>query len=184
MAFVKFDTAILHSSLWPQKTERDLFITALLMAEPYEILDPTPQLRVRELKETGWKVPPGWYGIIKGAGSGIIHQAMVDRDCGLAALEALGNPDLESRSQDFSGRRLVRIDGGYIVLNYMKYRERDYTAAERSKRWRERQKKIEAEAKLRAGGGTIRPEHRADKGKPKTSRRVGMHVRGPNENLQ
>lgn len=33
---------------------------------------------------------------------------------------------------------MIRIDGGYLILNFIKYRERDYTAAERSKRYRER----------------------------------------------
>jgi hypothetical protein len=59
---------------------------------------------------------------------------------GYVALEKLGSEETESRSHDFGGRRLVRVDGGYIVLNYMKYRERDYTGAERQKRWRERKK--------------------------------------------
>ena len=35
---------------------------------------------------------------------------------------------------------MVRVDGGYIVLNYIKYRDRDYTAAARAKRYRDRQK--------------------------------------------
>jgi hypothetical protein len=30
------------------------------------------------------------------------------------------------------------VDGGYIILNYMKYRERDYTGAERAARYRQR----------------------------------------------
>jgi hypothetical protein len=34
----------------------------------------------------------------------------------------------------------VRIDGGYLVLNFIKYREKDSTLKERQKRWRERQK--------------------------------------------
>jgi hypothetical protein len=34
----------------------------------------------------------------------------------------------------------VRVEGGYLVLNYMRYRDRDYTAASRAKRYRERLK--------------------------------------------
>jgi hypothetical protein len=45
---------------------------------------------------------------------------------------------MESRTPDFDGRRLVRVDGGYVALNFAKYREKDHTAAERSKRYREK----------------------------------------------
>jgi hypothetical protein len=34
----------------------------------------------------------------------------------------------------------VRVDGGFIVLNFMKFRDRDDGGAARSKRWRDRQK--------------------------------------------
>jgi hypothetical protein len=32
----------------------------------------------------------------------------------------------------------VRVDGGYVVLNFMKFRDRDYSGAERQRRYRER----------------------------------------------
>ena len=138
MPFVKLDTGMLNSTLWVERECRELFITALLMAEPKEITEPMPQIAIRSLDETGWAVPPGWYGFVAAAGVGIIRRAIIDHDVGLVALEKLGAPDHESRSLDFEGRRLVRVDGGFIVLNYMKYRERDYTTAERSKRYREK----------------------------------------------
>lgn len=136
MPFVKLDTGILHSTLWAEREARELFITALLMAEPHEIHESTKQLKVDNIEPTGFEVPPGWYGFVRAAGIGIIRQAGIERDAGLKALEALGSPDTESRSADYEGRRLVRVDGGYVVLNYMKYRERDITGAERSRRWR------------------------------------------------
>lgn len=172
---------MLNSSLWPEKTQRDIFITALLMAEPYELKAETPQIRVDRIEETGWKVPPGWYGFVQAASAGIIHQAMVERAPGMQALIQLGEPDMESKSKKYEGRRLVRVDGGFIALNYIEYRDRDYTGAERSKRWRERQKikakKEEAEAKARAEGGTIRPEHRSDAGLPQRPRPMPNHVK-------
>lgn len=155
---------MLNSSIWPEKTQRDLFITALLMAEPHELRESEPQLKANSLELTGWAVPPGWYGLIAAAGIGIIHRAMVDREEGMVALVQLGEPDAESKSKKFDGRRLVRINGGFIALNYFDYRDRDHTGAERSKRWRLRQKQREEEdrAKARADGKTIRPEHRDD----------------------
>jgi hypothetical protein len=138
MPFVKLDCGMLNSTLWFEREAREVFITALLMAEPREYLVHLPQLKVDSLQETGWQVPPGWYGFVPAAGKGIIHRARVDPVAGMDALVLLGSPEETSRSQDFDGRRLVRIDGGYLVLNYMKYRERDYTSAERSRRYRER----------------------------------------------
>lgn len=172
MAFVKLDTGILDSTLWIERECREVFITALLLAHPFDTDTPMDQYEVRTLKKTGFTVPAGWYGFVPAAGAGIVRRAMVDNEAGLVALEKLGNPDLESRSRDFDGRRMVRVDGGYIVLNFMKYRDRDHTTAARSKRYRDRQShrdlvvthrdntQAEAEAdakKARAGRGTRLP---------------------------
>lgn len=140
MPFVKLDTGILNSTLWVERECREVFITALLMAEPFEIVEPMPQLKVNSLDETGWMIPPGWYGFIHAAGPGIVRRAILEQDSGLAALEKLGQPDPASRSQEFEGRRLIRVNGGYVVLNYMKYREKDYTSATRSRKYREKKK--------------------------------------------
>ncbi len=138
MPFVKLDCGILNSTLWFEREARELFITALLMAEPIETTEPTPQIAIGSLEYTGWYVPPGWYGFVPAASVGIIHRAKVPEAEGMEAMKRLGEPEDTSRSPDFEGRRLVRVDGGFIVLNYMKYRERDYTTAERSKRYRQR----------------------------------------------
>ena len=138
MAFVKLDCGILNSTLWVEREPRDVFITALLMAQPIEIREPMPQFEVRSLEQTGFVVPPGWYGFVQAAGPGIVRMSMADQSAGMDALEKLGAPDPESRSSDFEGRRLVRVDGGYIVLNFMKYRDKDNTAAVRAARYRQR----------------------------------------------
>ena len=138
MAFVKLDCGILRSTLWMDRTSREIFITALLMAEPREIFEPMEQYEVDNLNLTGWKVPPGWYGFVDAAGVGIIRMALVEKDEGIEALKVLGNPEPDSRSSDFEGRRLVRINGGFLVLNFMRYRDRDHGGAERAKRYRER----------------------------------------------
>lgn len=141
MAFVKLDTAILDSTLWIERDCREVFITALLMADPHELTDPAPQLCIKSLEGTGWIVPPGWYGFVKAAGAGIVRRAGIDNlEAGLMALVRLGQPEQESRSQDFEGRRLVRVDGGFVVLNYMKYRDRDHSAKDRMRRLRLRKK--------------------------------------------
>jgi hypothetical protein len=45
-------------------------------------------------------------------------------DC-KAALDKLLNPDPYSRCKDFKGRRLEEINGGYIILNYLEYRDKE-----------------------------------------------------------
>jgi hypothetical protein len=140
MAFVKLDCGILNSTLWVERDLRDIFVTALLMATPREISTPMPQYKVSAIEETGFVVPPGWYGFVEAAGPGIVRRAMAESDPGLRALAKLGEPDSESRSSEFEGRRLVRVDGGYVVLNYMKYRDKDATAAARAQRYRDRKK--------------------------------------------
>jgi len=140
MAFVKLDTGILNSTLWVARDERDIFITALLMALPHELTEPVEQINALSLEKTGFVVPPGWYGFVQAAGPGIVRMAMTDPVAGMQALQRLGEPDQESRSTDHEGRRLVRVDGGYIVLNFMRYRDKDSTAAVRAQRYRERKK--------------------------------------------
>lgn len=138
MSFVKLDCGILNSTLWVEKDIRDIFITALLMAVPHETKEPCKQLEIRTLNHTGFEVPPGWYGLIESASVGIIRQAMMDTEAGLTALETLGRPEPESRTPDFEGRRLIRVDGGFLILNYQKYRDKDHGAAERMRRYRAR----------------------------------------------
>lgn len=138
MAFVKLDCGMIDSTIWIDHDARDVFITALLMAVPYEIREPAKQIKVREIEFTGFEVPPGWYGFVAAAGTGIIHRCGIAREAGLSALERLGEPESESRTPDFEGRRMVRIDGGYLILNYDQYRKKDHTSAERAKRYRER----------------------------------------------
>lgn len=144
MSFVKLDCGILDSSLWIERDARSVFVTTLLMATPYVLEDDTPAISVRTLEPSGFVVPAGRYGFAKASGSGIIRRDGIEMEKGWLALEALCAPDPESRSEEYDGRRLARVNGGYIVLNFKKYRDFDHTAAERSRRYRERQKADEA----------------------------------------
>lgn len=157
--YVKLDSGMLNSTVWFDRDVRDVFLTALLMAELRELRAPTPQLELTSLRETGWMVPAGWYGIAAAASTGIIARTGISLEAGMTALEKMGSGEAESRSQDFDGRRLVRINGGFVVLNYMRYREKDYSAAERMARYRARKLKASAgdEAEImRLARGAIR----------------------------
>ena len=136
MPFAKLDCKILESSLWIDHEATRLFVTALLMAKPHRIETETPAVEVRKLKPAGFTVPPGMYGLIDVAGVGIVQRSGLERSAGLAALERLCAVDEHTRTLAHDGRRLARIDGGFIVLNFAKYRELDLTNAERQKRYR------------------------------------------------
>lgn len=138
--FVKLDCGITESSLWHDRDARSLFLTALVMAGPFVLDAAMEQLEVRELKPTGWMVPPGRYGFVRVSGAALIKRDGIEEEKGWRALEALCAPDPDSRSNAFDGRRLARIDGGYVVLNHAPYRDKDYSAADRARRYRDRRK--------------------------------------------
>jgi hypothetical protein len=142
--FVKLDSGLLDSSLWVQADARTMFLTALLLAHPVELLEPVEAIQIGSLKPLGFTVPAGWYGMVEAASTGLCARACLSPEAGTSALSVLASPDPDSRTPTYEGRRMVRISGGFLILNYMTYRERDYTAAERQRRYRERQKEQRA----------------------------------------
>ncbi len=115
MPFVKLDTGILDSSLWSEPAQTcKCWITLLAMADAE--------------------------GFVRSTAPGIARRANLGLADTEKALEIFESPDSHSRTLNDEGRRIKRTDGGYQIVNYEKYRERDYTAAERQKRWREKHK--------------------------------------------
>lgn len=113
--FVKLDAGILDSSLWAESSDVcKVFITMLAMCEPD--------------------------GLCRATAPGISKQAYLPVDRVREALERLEAVDPDSRSSADEGRRIRRVDGGYLVTNYTTYRQRDYTATERKRRQRERER--------------------------------------------
>jgi hypothetical protein len=144
-SFVKVDCGIVESSLYlrSRRDQRSLFLTALFKARPFELRAPSPALAIRSLDPhpSGFVVPPGWYGFVRVSPAKLLEiDGIDDADSGAPALEALADRDDDSRSREHDGRRLVRVDGGFVVLNYFVYRDRDYTAAERMRALRQRRK--------------------------------------------
>jgi hypothetical protein len=124
MPFVKLDCDIIKSSLWVESDDvRLVFLTMLAMANSE--------------------------GLVPATAPGIALSANLRGGLPAVrrALKKLEAPDRESKSRVARGRRVKRVDGGYLIINYLAYRDKDYTAAERQRRWRERQKKLQTTPK-------------------------------------
>lgn len=115
MPFVKLNCNILYSSIWAENAETcKVWITLLAMAD--------------------------CSGMVAATAPGIARIANISLDATAMALQSFESPDEYSKSQDDDGRRIRRVDGGYLILNYDKYRERDNTSYERLKKYREKNK--------------------------------------------
>lgn len=117
--FVKLFGSILDSSIWGEDNDtRILWITMLVMADAN--------------------------GVVRASTSGLVRRAHVSEEAFRRSIKILESPDLDSKNQDYGGRRVEKVDGGWMVLNYKKYREiRTMTQlrdAERQQRKRDRER--------------------------------------------
>lgn len=122
--YVKLFGSILNSSVWQEThATRLVWITLLLLADED--------------------------GFVKSSVGGLAHQARVNRDEAEAALATFQSPDPDSQTSDHDGRRIERVEGGWMVLNYGKYREtrtrKQVTAANRQARKRKKDNEITAD---------------------------------------
>lgn len=121
MPFVKLDTETLNSSLWVSDWRtRITFLTMLMLARPN--------------------------GFVAAKAPGIARAAVLPLEDVRRALVELESPDPDSRSENNDGRRIETVEGGYRIINYTKYRDKDHTHAERQRRYRERQRERENES--------------------------------------
>ena len=98
MSYTKLFTEIIHSTIWTSSlTDKVVWITMLAMA------DDRGQCRA--------SVP------------GLARIAGVSREECLIALNSFLKPDIDSRSQEYEGRRIKEIDGGWLLINHAKYRQ-------------------------------------------------------------
>lgn len=96
--FTKLFSSIVTSSIWRESNEtRIVWVTLLALAD---------------------KNGEVWASV-----GGLAHAAGVDREACAKSLDILLSPDPDSRTKDHEGRRIVVIDGGWRLLNYIKYRE-------------------------------------------------------------
>jgi hypothetical protein len=112
-SFTKLFSSITESSLWVQQPShvRVVWVTMLAMADRH--------------------------GRINASIPGLAARAVVSIQETEHALEVFRSPDPYSRTREHEGRRIVDIDGGWMLLNYEKHRGIQSIEAEREskRRW-------------------------------------------------
>jgi hypothetical protein len=126
--WTKLDHSILQSSIWDAPNHvRLVWITMLALSD----------------KD----------GYVGAAITGVAHESRVTIEEAKNAIEHLSSPDEYSRTKDEDGRRIQKVDRGWLILNYRKYRGE--TSEERKKRIdrermrQKRQKATESDSRKR-----------------------------------
>lgn len=121
--YTKLFGSIVASTIWSEDDQtRIVWITMLAMANQH--------------------------GEVQASVPGLAKFAQVSLKATEAALKKLSAPDAYSRTKDFEGRRIEAIDGGWVILNHGKYRQkasvddRREQAKLRAKRFRERNARV------------------------------------------
>lgn len=97
--YVKLFNSILASTIWREPNHvRVVWITLLAMA--------------------------GKDGVAEGSIPGIADLARVTVEEARDAIRRLQEPDEDSRSREHEGRRILPVDGGFLLLNHAKYRQK------------------------------------------------------------
>ena len=117
MTFTKLFTSITESTVWltPAST-RIVWITMIAMADRH--------------------------GRVYASVPGLAHRARVTVDECKEALRTFEEPDEDSRTKEFEGRRILAFEGGWELLNHAKYRaiQNDEAIRESKRAYMQRQR--------------------------------------------
>lgn len=95
--YAKLSSHILNSSIWSEPDNvRIVWVTMLVMSDAA--------------------------GFVESSLSGLAHQARKSIPETEAALTVLSSPDPDSKNPDNEGRRISKVEGGWMILNYVLYR--------------------------------------------------------------
>ena len=120
MGFTKLDDSILTSSIMKLDSATfKVWIAILSQTKPHEEYGGVCRLTIPYIAES-------------------CHLSLEQVEQSCALLEA---PDKYSRSRVLEGRRLVRNDDGWQVVNYQKYREYSHSEVEAQRKYDERQRR-------------------------------------------
>jgi len=75
-------------------------------------------------------------GKVEGSIPGIARMAGISIPECETSLQKLMRPDPYSRSKEYDGRRIEDAEGGWVILNRIKYRDKKASRAEYYKKWR------------------------------------------------
>ena len=121
MGFTKLFQSIVHSTIWREPMHvKIVWVTLLAMANRR--------------------------GYVAVSVPGLADLAKVSLEQCVEALERLKSPDPWSRTKEHGGRRVLEDDGGFLIINYEKYRNmidedaRRIDTRERVRRFREKRK--------------------------------------------
>lgn len=73
-------------------------------------------------------------GVYEGTIPGIAGQCRLSIENTREIIAYLESPEKDSRTQEYDGRRIQKIDGGWKLLNYWKYRQKDYSTQRNAER--------------------------------------------------
>jgi hypothetical protein len=116
MGFTKLDEGILMSSIMAENPEVFKVWIALLAATKED-------------------------GIARVSTIGIASHCFMSIESVKNAIKVLESEDSESRSTNDEGRRIRRVDGGFEIINYLKYRELTYRDREAQRKYEYRKEK-------------------------------------------
>ncbi len=113
MGFTKLDSGIVDSSVWSESlATRVVWVTILAKCDPD--------------------------GMVRCARSGLRRASNVTEEEFDTAIQKLESPDPESRTKAEEGRRIREVEGGWLVINYCKYRQFSYSLNPDAVRMREK----------------------------------------------
>lgn len=97
--YAKVFADIVHSTVWREDVyTKVVWITMLVMADRH--------------------------GLVMSSIPGLADAAKVSLEQCLSALDVLSSPDKYSRTKEYEGRRISEVDGGWLLLNFEKFRAR------------------------------------------------------------
>jgi hypothetical protein len=106
--FAKLDSGITESSLWCEKDHVRLVFIAFLAKKDHNGFVKTCYERMRTIANL---------------------TSDTDGSKFADAIKILESPDPHSTTPDFNGRRIERVQGGWMVLNHKKYRDYSYSSS-------------------------------------------------------
>lgn len=131
--FAKLDSGIVDSTLW-MKPHDALRVWIALLAKSDS------------------------YGVVRIAAPALAHQCFLKPERLAQIMSEFCSPDPDSRTPDHDGRRLQAIEGGWLILNYLRYRDmmqrKAASHAERQAKYREKIKVRDARVTVRVTGDT------------------------------